>query len=309
MPLSLIDSANHIVLAVHKHPDADSLGSACAFYSYLIRSQKKITLFCSSEVEAKLSFLPWFEKITDRFPENGDCIITFDCGSFSRIGIEATLPIINIDHHASNTLFGTHNLVDVTAMSTTEVVYDYFVANGIKINGKIATALYAGLLDDSECFSAPGCSAKTFAMAGDLIALGADHRLCTDSLYRSDSLAALRMRGTLLKDMKLFSDGRLALFEITVGLQEATGASVAECKTVLDEALAMRTVQAALMVLHRTDGSVKLSLRTSGEIDAAAIMSEFGGGGHKVRAGGDLIQEDHEKTVQKILVRITKELV
>jgi phosphoesterase RecJ-like protein len=310
MPLSLIESAGHVVLIAHKNPDADSLGSACAFYSYLLRSQKKMTLFCAStEVNPNLAFLPWFEKITDRFPDNADCMVSFDCGSYERLGIRQELPLINIDHHASNDHFGTRNLVNTSAISTTEVIYDYFVANGIKINGKMATALYAGLLDDSKCFSASECSAKTFAMAHALIELGADHGVCSEWLYRRGSLASLRIRGALLKEMKLLCDGQLAFFEVPFVLLEETGAGISECKSVLDEALGMRSVKAALMVIRLPNGGTKLSLRTDGAVNAAAIMAEAGGGGHVKRAGTYLKQENYNEVIQTMMVHITKELV
>ncbi|WP_310439575.1 bifunctional oligoribonuclease/PAP phosphatase NrnA [Sulfuricurvum sp.] len=309
MPANLIDSSHHIVLIAHKNPDADSLGAACAFYSYLLRSQKKITLFCvSAEVNQNLAFLPWFDKITDRFPEDADCIISFDCGSYGRIGVENELPLLNIDHHISNDFYGTHNIINTSAISTTEVVYDYFVANGIKINGKIATALYAGLLDDSKCFSVPECSSKTFAMAQDLIDCGADHALCSEWLYRRRSLASLRVRGILLKQMKLLVDGRLAVFEVPLSVLEETGATLSECKRVLDEALGMRSVQAAMMVIEHPRGGAKLSLRTDGAVNAANMMMSFGGGGHLKRAGTRLKHEKYDELVKNMIVLITKEL-
>jgi phosphoesterase RecJ-like protein len=298
------------VLIAHKNPDADSLGAACAFYSYLLRSQKKITLFCiSAEVNPNLAFLPWFDKITDRFPEDADCMISFDCGSYGRIGIEKELPLLNIDHHVSNDFYGTHNIINTSAISTTEVVYDYFVANGIKINGKIATALYAGLLEDSKCFSVPECSSKTFAMAQNLIDSGADHPLCSEWLFRRRSLASLRVRGILLKQMKLLVDGRLAVFEVSLSVLEETGATLSECKRVLDEALGMRSVQAAMMVIEHPRGGVKLSLRTDGAVNASNIMMSFGGGGHVKRAGTRLKHENYDELVKNMMVMITKELV
>jgi len=79
---ALIDSARHIVLIAHEHPDADSLGSACAFYSYLLRSKTKVTLFCvTPSLDQNLSFLPWFGEITSKFPSDADFAISFDCGS------------------------------------------------------------------------------------------------------------------------------------------------------------------------------------------------------------------------------------
>ncbi|MDD5717023.1 MAG: DHH family phosphoesterase [Sulfuricurvum sp.] len=309
MPLTLINTSSHIVLVVHQNPDADSLGAACAFYSYLLRFQKKITLYCVSKtVNRNLAFLPWYEKLTDRFPDDADCMVSFDCGSYQRLGIDKELPLINFDHHLSNDLYGTCNLVNVSAMSTTEVVYDYFVANGVKINGKMALSLYAGLIDDSKCFSAPECSVKTFAMASALIGLGADHSLCVEWLYGRRSLASLRIRGLLLKQMQLHADARVAVFSVPLAVLEETGATVAECKSVLDEALEMRTVQAALIRIERPDGGVKLSLRTDGAVNAAKIMGEFGGGGHIRRAGTRLKHENIDELVKNIMVMITKEL-
>ncbi len=308
MPFTLIDTASHIVLVVHKTPDADSLGSASAFYSYLLRSQKKITLFCASpEVNPNLAFLPWFDELTDHFPEDADCMMSFDCGSYGRLGIEKELPLINVDHHNSNNFFGIHNIIDTSAISTTEVVYDFFVANSIKINAKMALSLYAGLLDDSKCFSAPQCTAKTFVVAHSLIELGAEHTQCVDWLYHRRSLASLRIRGTLLKQMKLLSDGRLAVFEVPFSLLEETGATIDECKRVLEDALEMHTVQAAIMQIERPHGGLKLSMRSDGTVDASKIMGSFGGGGHIHRAGADLKQGNFSELVETMIMMIKKE--
>jgi len=306
--LSLIESSGHIVLIAHKNPDADSLGSACAFYSHLLRLRKKVTLFCASaDIDSSLAFLPWFDEATDRFPGDADCMISFDCGSYERLGIDKALPLINFDHHASNTLFGTLNIVDTAAISTTEVVYDFFVANGIKINGKMALSLYAGLIDDSRCFSASGCNAKTFGMAHALIAAGADHATCIEWLYRRRSLASLRVRGILLKQMRLLLDGRLAFFDVRASHLEETGASISECKKVLDEALGMRSVQAAMMQIEHPRGGVKISLRTDGTIDAARIMGHYGGGGHVHRAGTRIKQGSWEGLAAEMMMMIQKE--
>ncbi|WP_422556773.1 DHH family phosphoesterase [Sulfuricurvum sp.] len=310
MPQTLIDASQHIVLIAHKNPDADSLGAACAFYSYLLRTQKKVTLFCAStEIDPHLAFLPWFDKLTNRFPKDANLMISFDCGSFERLGIETELPLINFDHHRSNNFYGLINVINTDAISTTEVVYDYFVTNDIKMNGKMALSLYAGLIEDSKCFRARGCNVKIFKMAYSLIELGANHAMCIEWLYHRNSLASLRIRGILLKQMKLFEDGRLALFEVPLSLLEETGAVVSECKKVLDEALTMRNIQASLMVLEQSFGSVKLSLRTNGMVDAAKIMTLFGGGGHMHRAGTHLKQDDYDELVKDIKMMITKELV
>lgn len=308
MPLSLIDSSDHIVLIAHANPDADSLGSACAFFSHLLRLRKKVTLFCTStEINPNLGFLPWFDKLTHRFPKDADCIVSFDCGSYKRLGIDTALPLINIDHHESNERYGTFNLVDTDAISTTEVVYDFFVANGLTINAKMALSLYAGVLEDSKCFRVPQCNAKTFALAHSLITLGADHALCVEWLYRRRSLASVRLRGALLKQMKLFLDGRVAVFEVSLALLEETGSGVIECKSVLEDALQMRSVQAAMVHIERPGGGMKISLYTDDTLNASKVMATIGGGGHRHRAGAYIKEARTRDFVGDLITTIQKE--
>lgn len=307
--IETIEKSSHVVLIVHKHPDADSLGAACAFYSYLLRSQKKITLFCISKgINPDLAFLPWFDKITDRFPDDADLLISFDCGTRERLGIEKPLPLINIDHHRSNDLFGAINLVNTESISTTEILYDFFVANDVKINGKMALSLYAGLIDDSKCFSSGSCTPKTFGMAHHLMMLGADHALCMEWMYRRRSLASARVRGALLKEMQLHAEGCLALFAVTAYHLEQSGATMNECKRVLEEALELRTVRAALMHIEHPKGGVNISLRTDGAVDASRIMSIYGGGGHVSRAGAR-IETGDKLLLEEIIQIIKKELM
>src|SRR6056300_1331129 len=96
-----IDSAQHIVVIAHASPDADSLGSASAMYTYILTLHKKVSFFCFTKtVNPKLSFLPWFKKIRNSFPSSADLAIGFDCGSFSRLGLDnvnLNCDLINID--------------------------------------------------------------------------------------------------------------------------------------------------------------------------------------------------------------------
>ncbi len=305
----LIDSAKHIVLIAHEHPDADSLGSACAFYSYLLRSHTKVTLFCvTPSLDGNLSFLPWFDKVTTKFPESVDLAISFDCGSYGRLGIAYKGELINFDHHISNEQYGTHNCINPDAISTTQVLYEWFVTNDIKINGKMANALYAGLIDDTSCFSDPQCSPSTFRMAHSLVQLGADHAQCVNALFNSHSLASLRLKSKMLGEMKIVHNGCVAVFEVDQALLASTGAILRDCKAVVDKALSLKTVQVALLVAQLKHGGVKVSLRSNGVMNAAEILQEFGGGGHRTRAGARMADMTSQEAVEKLLIAILKGL-
>jgi phosphoesterase RecJ-like protein len=307
--IEVIEAASNIVLVAHEYTDADTLGSACAFYSYLLRLQKKVTLFCvTPNVNHNLSFLPWVEKITNKFPADTDLAISFDCGSFKRLGIDYSGELINFDHHISNERYGTYNCIDTEALSTTQVLYEWFVAKSIKINGKMANALYAGLIDDTHCLSNPSCTHAVFEMAHSLIKAGANHAECVDALFHSRSLASLRLKSEMLRRMKIVHDGRVALFEVDQALFETTGGVLGDCKIVVDEALGLKTVQASLLVAKLKRGGVKISLRSNGTINASKIVHEYGGGGHRIRAGARIADGEIEDTVEKLLISIKREL-
>ena len=308
--IEALEAASHIVLIAHEHPDADSLGSACAFYSHLLRSKTKVTLFCAtSSIDQTLSFLPWFGEVTDKFPSDADLVISFDCGSYGRLGIEYEGKLINFDHHISNEYYGTHNCIDTNALSTTQVLYEWFVTKTIKINGKMANALYAGLLDDTRCFSDSSCTNAVFDMAHSLIRAGANHALCVDALFRSHSLASFRLKGEMLKRMKILHDGRVAVFEVDQALFASSGAHLRDCKAVVDEALSLKTVQIALLVVELKRGGVKVSLRSDGVINVAELLHGYGGGGHKVRAGTRIVDMKQDEIIKKIMETITEVLV
>jgi len=307
----LINSAKHIVLIAHEHPDADSLGSACAFYSYLLRSHTKVTLFCATlSIDQNLSFLPWFDKISHKFPESADLAISFDCGSYERLGIEYRGELINFDHHISNERYGTYNCINPDAISTTQVLYEWFVTNDIKINGKMANALYAGLIDDTSCFSDPQCSPSIFMMAHSLVQLGADHAQCVNALFNSHSLASLRLKSKMLGEMKILHNGRVAVLEVDQALLESTGAVLRDCKAAVDKALSLKTVEAALLVAQLKHGGVKVSLRSNGRMNAAEILQKFGGGGHRTRAGARIKEGTCESVSRDVMdsIKIALEL-
>jgi bifunctional oligoribonuclease and PAP phosphatase NrnA len=308
--INAIENANHIVVIAHANPDADSLGAASAMYTYLLTLHKKVSFFCKTKnLNPKLSFLPWFEKIKDTFPASADLAIAMDCGSFSRLGIDLNCPLINIDHHKSNEHYGQLNLVDANSISTTQVLYNLFVENGIHINRKMATALYAGLLDDSNGLMSNDVNGMVFAMFTSLIESGADYKMCNKFVMKYQSLASLRLKAIMLSNMSLHFEGKISLFLVTKEDMQKTGAIGEDCEGALEESLFLPTVKVAVLLKENKNLTLKGSLRSNDGMDVSAIASMFDGGGHQSRAGFT-IQSGYtlESASEKILKLIQKEL-
>lgn len=308
--LKRIDKANHIVVISHINPDADSIGSASAVYTHLLRLHKKVSWYCASKnINAKLKFLPWSEKIRNSFPSSADLAIALDCGNKNRIGVELECDLINIDHHASNINYGEYNLVDSSCISTTQVLYNFFESNDISINPKMATAIYAGLLDDSDGFLDESVDGTTFATIQKLIEAGADYKLCNKFIMRYQSLAAFRLKAIMHKNMELFHEGRVAVFCVSNEDMKTAGAVGMDCEGTLEEVLWLPSVEISMLIRENKDLSLKCSLRSCSSVDVDFIASKFSGGGHATRAGFNL---ENNVTMQlakeNILKFIYKEL-
>ncbi|OHE07064.1 MAG: hypothetical protein A2513_09365 [Sulfurimonas sp. RIFOXYD12_FULL_33_39] len=284
--LNKIDKAKHIVVISHINPDADSIGGASAMYSFLLQNHKKVSWFCKTQyIEKKLSFIPWFEKIKTSFPSSADLAISLDCADKKRLGIEIECELINIDHHESNDNYGDVNLIQTNFISTTQVVYEFFKANSVKINKKMATALYAGLLEDSDMFLSQNVDGTTFALAKELIENGADFQLCNKNIAKSISLAALRLKAIMLKNIFLECDARVAIFCVSDEDMKSSGALENDCKAALEEALYLPYVEVSLLLKQNSDFTIKGSLRSNSDVNVCKIAMQLGGGGHKNRAG------------------------
>lgn len=303
-----IHKAQHIVLIAHVNPDADTLGAASAMYTHLMRLEKKVTLFCATErVDPRLSFLPWFDKIRHNFPPKADVAISFDCGAYARLGVEVDLPLINIDHHKSNENYGTDNVIDTTAISTTQVLFDLFNRHEIKINPKMATALYAGLLDDSHSFLSPKTDGRSFKMAGRLTELKAETAQCAKALFLQHSLAALRLKGLMFEVMQLHMDAQVVVHLVTREMMLRSGGREVDCEAALQESVGLPHVSIALMLRENRAGTIKGSLRSVGARDVEKIAKVFGGGGHYHAAGFEVKGSNLASTYEKVMIIIQED--
>ena len=308
--LEKIDKAGHIVVISHLNPDADSIGSASAMYSFLLQKHKKVSWFCKTQkIDQKLSFMPWFEKIRNSFPNSADLVIALDCANKKRLGVDIECELINIDHHITNSYYGDINLVKTDFISTTEILYDFFKTNDVKVNRKMATALYAGLLDDSDGFLSQKVNSKLFVTVKELLDQDADFKLCNKNIMKSISLGALRLKAVMFKNMSLKYNAKVAVFCVSDEDMRSTGAAAEDCEAPLEESLNLPYVKVALLLRQKSDFTIKGSLRSKAGVDVCKIAVKFDGGGHKERAGFDLKSVvSLEEAETKILNLIQKEL-
>ena len=305
-----IKEAKNIVLASHINPDGDALGSSLSLYPILKRMGKNVKVFnVTKPLPMYLDFLPNFDKVTDKLPNDIDLLISFDCGSFDRLGIEERPKfLINIDHHISNTNYGDINIIDPKAASTSQVVYNMLKANNVEIDKDCAICIYTALVTDTGSFQYESVNENVFEMAADLVRCGVKPDFVAKMLFQRDRLSRLRLLAKAYDTIELSCDGKVAFVEVTKEMLEITGAIKDDTDTIVNSVRAIASVEVACMLREDEDG-IKISLRSKNYADVSKIATKYGGGGH-IRAAGATIKNEFDfKKVKEMLKKDLCEIV
>ena len=111
--------ADRVVVMTHVGPDGDALGSLTAVGQVLRKMKKSVTMAVDEGMIDRFDYLPLADRVLpemDFGKSDYDVLIAVDCGDEKRMGrcyenVVPKPPVINIDHHVTNTMFGELNLV------------------------------------------------------------------------------------------------------------------------------------------------------------------------------------------------------
>ena len=302
-----IESADAITILSHLNPDADALGTALGLYALLSKDKSKKVEVVNASVALPLylDFLPNFRKIKHHMDYSNSLIISCDCGSVDRLGFDLKgRDILNIDHHKSNTHYGSINVIFPEYASSSQVAFDLF-KEIVDIDANTATCFYASLLSDTRYFTTSSVNEKVFLVANALVKLGANPSEVAFNFTQRRSLSSFRILERALTSLSLHEEAKIATLKVTEEDIKATGASVPDMEGVVDYAKSLATVEIALLAMELEDG-IRISLRSK-TVDVSRVAMAFGGGGHKVAAGFTLTQCGLQTSIDTILEKI-KEL-
>lgn len=302
----VVSKSGRFTLVSHKTPDGDTICSAIALYHLLKEQGKKVELCCiDSDLPMQYRFLEGFERFKQKIDYADSIVITLDCSDIQRAGFDLSgREIINIDHHKSNTHFGSYNFVSVDV--ATAVVLYKLIAQKFRLSLKSATAVYTGLLSDSQNFTTTLVDASTFRVALELIELGVNPPLTARYVNRYKSLAHTRLIAKTIDSLQLCCSGKVAIMQLSRDVLEAKGARSSDIDGLIDYGIALATVEIALLLVEYPQ-SIKVSLRSK-ERDVSKIAIAFGGGGHKNAAGFEVKSATIEAISQSVTEKIKEEL-
>jgi phosphoesterase RecJ-like protein len=289
--LALLRGGGRFLITSHVNPDGDSVASQCAVRLLVERLGGRADIVNSHPVPRAYRFLPGASRIGSTAPRSWkrfNALIVLDCGDARRasglLEPRPPVPVVNIDHHATNPRYGDLNLVVADACSTAEIVHGLAVALGVRPEGALAESLYTGILTDTGSFRHGNATPRAFRIASRLVATGIDPARIAQSVYESVSFETLHVLGATLAALRRTPDGRVAWIRLPRGVLRKL-ASPAESEEWATFPRSLDTAVISICFKEVAAGQVRLSFRSKGAVDVAALAARWGGGGHRNAAG------------------------
>lgn len=289
----MITAAQRIAIISHRSPDGDTSGSGLALREMLKDSGKYIENICVDELPSSFKYMPGVQYYVHDFNiQDFDLIVAVDAAAKHQTGFhemkpelfEGTVPFINIDHHISNQMFGTVNLVDAYACSTTAVLWKIFKVLKWPVSPDAATCLLNGLMTDTGSLQHSNSTPESFRIAAQILAAGADLPSIRKHVFRTTPLETMKLWGEVMQRIDIDNEG---VVTSTVNEKDfvKTGADPKDASGAIDYLNMVPEAQYALLLTER-GGVVKGSFRTQrDDVNVSDIAGKMGGGGHIKAAG------------------------
>jgi bifunctional oligoribonuclease and PAP phosphatase NrnA len=300
-----IERRKNFVITSHARPDGDAVGSALAFSQILRSMGKNAEVVLKDPVPMIYQPLPFADTVVHAHSVNGkyEAAVVLECDSVQRTRLEGLERqfLINIDHHVSGRPFADVNWIDPTACATAELIYRLAREAGAEITPGIATCLYTAVLTDTGSFCYAGTNERTFALVQELVCCGANPVQIAQGVYFSNPISKMRLLGAALSNLHREND--LAWMFVTCDDVESCGALEEDAEGLVNYTLAISGVQLAAFFRELPDGRFRVSLRSKGAVNVAAIAEAFGGGGHEC-ASGFSIDGPLQLTIERVLASL-----
>jgi phosphoesterase RecJ-like protein len=291
----------------HKDADGDTLGCSLAFAEALRTAGKHAWVVIPPPLPQMYAFLPGFDQLEVEPPAGADpeLVFFFDSGNLERSGssvkqIASHATIVNIDHHPSNSRFGDINVIEPEASAVGQMVMEMLDHFEYPITPTIAINLYVALLTDTGGFRHENTTPRALEDAARLARLGADPGHIATQVYKMRPETTLKLSALALATMRIELEGKLTWAKVTRRMLREANAVMAESEGIIDTLNSIAGLELAVLFKEVSSDLTKISVRSRGAVDAAALCASFGGGGH-IRAAGAEIEKPMDEAVQQVL--------
>ncbi len=302
--------AQRILAVTHLAPDGDAIGSLLAFGHAMQSLGKTVTVACQDPAHSRFDYLHGVHDIRLSGEGNFDLMVSIDASDLQRLGSiflpvqHGRLPLVVFDHHITNTMFGSVNVVDSSASSSAEVIYRLLRRLDVRIGSEIAAALLTGIITDTLAFRTSSTTPETLSIAMELMRAGASMPEITRRALVLRSYDSIRFLANGIVTSQL-EDG-IVYATITRKMRKDLGVKEDRGDAgLVGTLITSMEAHVAAVFVELVDGSVEVGLRSAPGYDVSQVAFEFGGGGHAAAAGCTLPGPMRD-TVNRVLSRLRR---
>jgi phosphoesterase RecJ-like protein len=307
-----IKTGSKFIIAGHKEPDGDCVGSQLALRSALLRLDKEAVV-CSAgpfkRTELK-DYAGQFTEIPEEKENSNVKTIVVDCSGMERTGslheLLKPFPCAVIDHHEAVThppsTPQTPVYVDADSPSCTLMIEKLITALGLEITHEEADLLLFGLCTDTGFFRhLTEKNADVFEAAARMVHHGASPKEIYKIMNGGKSLNSRLLLGNVLSRTEAYFDGKLLVSYETLKEFKKFGFEGRDSDSLTKMLLSIEGVEAVIIIRQECADNCTVSLRSMDKVDVSKIAASFGGGGHKNASG--LTMEGKIPNIKKILLK------
>ncbi|MGQ0646644.1 MAG: DHH family phosphoesterase [Gemmatimonadaceae bacterium] len=292
--------AKCVGITTHINADGDACGSVAAMARLLPQMGIAGRVINPTPWPGIFDFLldPTIEERTRdgaRALKGVDALIIVDVSDMGRLGQLAdsvrklTVPRIVIDHHVpSDEPAGELLMDDPGACASGELVFDFAASLGLEVTPAIAEALYTAILTDTGGFRYANTTPRCHAIAATLLRSGVDPETMYRRIYASVSPGRIYLLRDALHSIGHDAEHGISWISVTADALERYDVSPEDLDGIVEHPRSIMGTRLALFFRDLGYGKVKVSFRSTGQVDVNRFAREFGGGGH-AKASGALI--------------------
>lgn len=317
-----LDGCHQPLLMSHQRPDGDALGALSGMSIALTQFglSPVVVLYEALPPRYRLfeDFATWYlwDEVKDNVSRDCDAAIVLDTCSSAQL--EPIMPYLAsgprtlvIDHHATRDRIGVRDgdlqVCDDTASAACLIIAEWARVAGIKLDSRLASALFTGIATDCGWFRFSNTDTRTLKMIAALVEHDVDVNAIYRSIFQQEPLAKLKLTARLLESMELLAGGKLAVMKLRQADFDAAGADRTMTEDLVNEAIRLASVEAVLMFTDDDENCVRANFRSKQFLDVAMLASRFGGGGH-ARAAGARLHGEWDKVVPRVIAEATEAL-
>jgi phosphoesterase RecJ-like protein len=298
-------------VVTHVAPDGDAIGSLLALGRLLRAQGKDVTLACEDRLPGIYAWLPGSQEIVQQGSGTYDLVISLDCSDSRRMGTVfedslKTVPLLNIDHHVTNSLFGTVNWVEPSHVATAQMILTLTRALGWDLDPTVAVCLLTGLVTDTRSFRTHNVDTAAMRAALHLMEAGASLSEISQRVLDQRPLASVRLWGQAITRLHL--EGDVLSTEVTRQMRERWGLEENGDSGLVNFLSGVREPKVVVVFTERENGTIDVGMRSVPGYDVSGIALRLGGGGHP-QAAGCTLEGDLSEVKERVLAQIQRALI